>query len=124
MRLVSQGVSDTLIKLDLAKGYRVQLAAHPAQTGEAAEDPEATDSATPATGSDDPESKQVMVKILTTPTGWLRVRSEPNTSGTELAKVDPDEEFPLVDEQTDWFKIEYEDGEEGWISSQYAEKVE
>lgn len=121
VRLASTGVSDTLIKLDLPKGYKVQLSAHPAGLA-GTPDSTASDSATPT--EDGKTSAQVKVKILSTPTGWLRVRSEPSTSGSELAKVNPDEEFPVVEEQTDWYKIEYKDGEEGWISSQYAEKVE
>lgn len=122
VRLASSGVSDTLIKLDLPKGYKVQLNAHPA--GLASADPSATESGTPEAGKTTDSSAQVKVKILSTPTGWLRVRAEPSTSGSELAKVNPDEEYPLVEEQTDWYKIEYKDGEEGWISSEYAEKVE
>lgn len=119
VRLASSGVSDTLIKLDLPKGYKVQLSAHPAGM----EPTTATDSATPANGSTT-TAKEVKVKILETPTGWLRVRSEPNTSGSEVAKVNPDEQFVLVDEQTDWYKIKYEEEKTGWISSQYAEKVQ
>jgi uncharacterized protein YgiM (DUF1202 family) len=69
------------------------------------------------------QEKEPMVKILNTPTGWLRVREEASTSSKELGKVDPGEEFVLLDEKNSWYKIEYEDTE-GWISSTYAEKVE
>src|SRR3989344_4775756 len=117
VRLASSGVSDTLIKLDLPKGYKVQLSAHPA--GLEGTDATATDSATPSNGESATDSAQEKVKILETPTGWLRVRSEPSTSGSELAKVNPDEEYPLVEEKTDWYKIEYKDGMTGWISSEY-----
>lgn len=123
VRLASQGVSDTLIKLNITKGYKVQLSAHPAQLG-TAEQPEASESATPEDTTKKTDSKQVMVKILSTPTGWLRVRSEASKNGEELAKVNPDEQFPLVEEKTDWYKIEYESGKEGWVSSEYAEKVQ
>ena len=72
------------------------------------------------------EPKQEEVEILSTPTGFLRVRSEPSTAGEEVAQVEPGERFPYLDkdEDTGWFKIEYEDGEEGWISNQYAKRVE
>ena len=53
----------------------------------------------------------------------MRVREEASTSSKELGKVDPGEEFVLLDEKNSWYKIEYEDTE-GWISSTYAEKVE
>jgi hypothetical protein len=72
------------------------------------------------------EPKQEEVEILSTPTGFLRVRSEPSTAGEEIAQVEPGERYPYLDkdEDTGWFKIEYEDGEEGWISNQYAKKVD
>lgn len=65
------------------------------------------------------------VEIKETGTGWLRVRSEPSTEGEELAKVNVGEVFPYLDEkESGWYKIEYEDGEEGWVSSVYSELVE
>jgi hypothetical protein len=72
------------------------------------------------------EPKQEEVEILSTPTGFLRVRSEPSTAGEEVAQVEPGERYPYLDkdEDTGWFKIEYEDGEEGWDSNQYAKRVE
>jgi hypothetical protein len=72
------------------------------------------------------EPKQEEVEILSTPTGFLRVRSEPSTAGEEIAQVEPGERYPYLDkdEDTGWFKIEYEDGEEGWVSNQYAKKVD
>lgn len=70
------------------------------------------------------EPTRPYVKILDTPTGWLRVRMEPSTSATESAKVNPGETYPLIDEQTGWYQISYSTNKEGWISSQYAQKFE
>lgn len=65
------------------------------------------------------------VKILTTPTGWLRVRLGPSTTATEAAKLNTGETVPYLDEEENgWYKIEYEEGEEGWVSGVYAEVVE
>lgn len=64
------------------------------------------------------------VKILETPTGWLRVRVEPSVSATEAAKVKPGEEYPLLEENKDWLKIQLPDNKEGWVSVQYTQKVE
>lgn len=65
------------------------------------------------------------VKIKDTPTGWLNVRSEPSTTKKEesiVTKVDPGETFPFVEaNDTGWYKIEYEEGNMGWISAKYAE---
>ncbi|MAG59783.1 hypothetical protein CMO96_03280 [Candidatus Woesebacteria bacterium] len=71
------------------------------------------------------DGEKALVEILDTPTGFLRVRMEPTTQATESAQVDPGETFTYIEENEGgtWFKIEYEDGKEGWISATYAKKV-
>lgn len=71
------------------------------------------------------EQKQMLVKILDTPTGFLRVRQEPSTVASESGRVKPGEEYPLLDkdESAGWYKIEYGEGLEGWISATYAEII-
>ncbi len=64
------------------------------------------------------------VKILPTGVGWLRVRSEPNLSGTEVTKVDVGESFPVLSEQAGWVKIKLTDGGEGWVSADFVEKFQ
>ena len=68
--------------------------------------------------------EEAVVKILIkdTPTGWLRVRDKASTAGGEVGRVEPGEEYELLDEDNGWYKIEYEQGEQGWISGQYATK--
>jgi len=75
---------------------------------------------TPVPSTSGQVTKKVVIKE--TPTGWLRVRETPSTSAKELAKVNPKEEYPLLEEKAGWYKIEYEAGKEGWISATYAEK--
>ena len=72
------------------------------------------------------EKEPPEVQILSTPVGFLRVRSEPSTLGKEIGRAEPGKSYPLLaeDEKTGWFKIEYEEGKEGWISNQYSKKVE
>lgn len=70
------------------------------------------------------ESAGLKVKILETPTGWLRVREEPSLSASEAAKIKPGDEFPLLEEKEEWLKIQYGEDKEGWISSEYAQKQE
>ena len=62
------------------------------------------------------------VEILDTPTGWLRVRSSPTSSeNNEIAKVYPGETYAFLEvNDTGWYKIKLSDGQEGWISGQYA----
>lgn len=63
------------------------------------------------------------IRILETPTGFLRVRKEPSTASEELGRVLPGEEFTVLKEQGTWYQIPFKDNQ-GWISAQYAEKVE
>jgi len=65
------------------------------------------------------------VEILTTPTGWLKVRETASTTGTELAKVNPGDKFSYkVDGSTgSWYQIEYIPGKWGFVSSSYAKLV-
>jgi len=62
------------------------------------------------------------VRILDTPTGWLRVRDEPTLAGSESARVNPGQRFELMEEQTGWYKIKVDGQKQGWISSEYAQK--
>lgn len=87
--------------------------------------PTATPKTTPKpSGTPGTELPRPYVKILDTPTGWLRVRVEPLISATEAAKVNPGETYPLLGEQSGWYKIKYQGTSEGWIAGQYAEKFE
>lgn len=72
------------------------------------------------------EEKKYIIEILNTPTGFLRVRSEASTLAKEVGQVEPGKKYNLLgeDEKTGWFKIEYQEGKEGWVSNQYAKKVE
>jgi hypothetical protein len=85
--------------------------------------PTGTPKTTPTTGvSADPTKPYALIKD--TPTGFLRVRSDAATTSSELARVKPGEKYSILDEKSDWFNIQLEATKSGWISSQYAEKVE
>lgn len=66
------------------------------------------------------------VEILSTPTGFLRVRETASTSGTELAQVLPGEKFAYKEagSTTSWYQIEYLKGKWGFVSATYAKLVE
>lgn len=72
----------------------------------------------------DPPKPFVIIKD--TPTGFLRVREEPQTGSKELSQVQPGEKFTYSDvfENGAWFKIKYDGTNSGWVSGQYVEKVE
>jgi hypothetical protein len=62
------------------------------------------------------------ITILSTPNGFLRVRETPSTAAAEISRVETGETYPLVEEQTGWYKIKLTDGTEGWVSASYASK--
>jgi len=62
------------------------------------------------------------VEILSTPTGFLRVRSTPGISGEEVGQVSPGEVYKVLsfNAEEDWYEIEIETNKSGWISAKYA----
>jgi hypothetical protein len=62
------------------------------------------------------------VKIKETETGWLKVRESSSSSSKEVTKVKPGESYVLLDEETDWYKIDLGSSKNGWISATYASK--
>jgi uncharacterized protein YgiM (DUF1202 family) len=148
--LTSPGFQDKIIKANVQVGHRLtvnaQLASQtlitPTPTPDLSPSPSATPSSTPsptktktATSSADvitplPKTatsaavSKPYVEILTTPTGFLRVRDAASASATEIAKVNPGDKFPYFDTKSDWFQIEYVKGKKGWVSATYAKLVE
>lgn len=114
-------------KISVKEGFTIiadyQLAVDPSHKRvELRDDPTATDEAElQPTPTGEP---QQLIEINQTGTGWLRVRSEPGLGGEEVGRVEPGDQFELLDEDAGWYKIEFEQGTEGWISSQYTRKVE
>lgn len=117
------GFSRRSKKITISSGYQlhafVKLALDPGQKSQYTIQEPASQIATAAATITEPTSK---VLILDTPTGWLRVREEPTLAGSESARVNPGQQFELLEEQTGWYKIKIDSIKQGWISSQYADK--
>ncbi len=66
------------------------------------------------------------VEVKDTPTGFLRVRQEPNTSAKEVGRVKPGEKYQLLEKLSGWYQItiDLDATSSGWISAQYADKFE
>ncbi len=82
-------------------------------------------SSTPQPASSSATLTKPYVEILTTPTGWLRVRSEPNgLTDNEVARVNTGDTYPYIESNdTGWHKIEYAAGKQGWVAATYAKVV-
>ncbi len=116
------GFNKRIEKINVEAGYRVnayfKLSIDRSQEADA-DVKQATDSATKKD-----EAKAAKITIKDTSTGFLRVRSEPTVAASESARVAPGDEFELLEEKDAWYKIEYEQGKQGWVSSEYATKKE
>jgi len=73
------------------------------------------------------------IEISKTPTGFLRMRTEPGTAGEEIAELKTGSKYLYldVDAATGWYEIQYQDpapglpnGITGWVSNQYSNKIE
>jgi len=151
LTISSTGYQEKTIKSKTVKGNKliasVQLARDtslPDDDDVVAEDentesatPSASPKATPKTSpktspkaSTDDEMARPYVQIIDDP-GWVRVRTGPGTDNETVKDKDDDDllllspnQFPLVNTDSGWYQIEYETGENGWISGKYAEKYE
>ncbi len=63
---------------------------------------------------------QQNVTILSTPTGFLRVRENPSVSSAQVGEVTPGEHLEVIAQREGWYEIKLKDGKTGWISSDYA----
>ncbi len=62
------------------------------------------------------------VKVLQTPTGFLRVRDQSSLSGKEIGRVNTGDKLVLLEETNGWDRIKLPDGTEGFVSSSYVQK--
>lgn len=105
------------IQVEVHSGYQLTLEATLATTAESLAKILGSPLATPAA------TLAPKVKILSTPTGFLRVRDNPTFGAGEIGRVNPGEDLILLEEKPDWFKIRLVNNREGWISAQYAKKL-
>lgn len=62
--------------------------------------------------------------ILTTGTGWLRVRDSAGLGGNEVARVNVGQTYTVLDQSTGWIKIKVSDTVSGWVSADYVKLSE
>ncbi len=117
IKLSKEGYKEKIIRIRTVKGYKLEAVVFLAVNPEGS-----ASSALPSVSPTPNPKEKETVLILSTPTGFLRVRETPSTSAKEIARVSPDDELELISEQTGWFEVKLADGKTGFISSQYARK--
>lgn len=63
---------------------------------------------------------KVVEKTATSTADCLRVRKEADPDGTVLDLLAKGDQITVLDEQGDWVKVEFSDGEVGYVSSEYV----
>lgn len=120
VRVSASGYSPLEVTLRAVEGYELSTFVKLARVLQE-EKPETEESL-------EPEAKKTVVEIGETPVGFLRVRSEASTASNEVARVEPGKRYPYLEEKEvggkTWYKIEYEESKSGWVSGEYAKKIE
>jgi hypothetical protein len=75
----------------------------------------------PLSGASDPAKPYVIIRE--TGTGWLRVRDQASSTGSEVARVDVGTKYPYLSNLEGWYEIEYITGKTGWVSGQFADII-
>jgi len=120
LSISAAGYLDRVLDMKTYNGYKLTVIAKLAASGQKTTQEEEK------TVPEKEQPKIDYVEIISTPTGFLRVRSEPSTLASEVGQVRPGERYELVevDEKTGWFKIKLDGEKTGWVSNQYAKKIE
>jgi len=94
-------------------------------TGEIGSIPQPSPTSTSTTVAPSPTLPPIdtqTITILSTPNGFLRVRSGAGTGFGEVTRVDSGETFDLISESNGWYQIKIDETTSGWVSGQFARK--
>jgi hypothetical protein len=121
LKIAKEGYLDKVLRIRAVNGYRLEaiitLSVLP-DTSSGSAFLEASQTPTPTVVA----SPSAQITVLSTPTGFLRVREDASISSVEIGRVNPGEKYEFVEEKTGWYKIKLTDGKVGWVSSQYSTK--
>jgi hypothetical protein len=114
------GYSPRTVPFKAVSGFRTLIEAQLAGSNQTALPVAPATSPTPTPTS---ISKPYVV-IKDTPTGFLRVRSAPSSSASEVGQVKPNSTLHLLQETSGWYLIQADlsSTTSGWISASYAQK--
>jgi hypothetical protein len=113
IKIVKEGYKEKILKLKTVAGSKLEAIINLGINPDLS--PELNESSASA-------SLIKKVKILDTPTGFLRVRETDSVNSAEIATVSPGEILDFVSEKENWYQVRLADGKIGWISATYALK--
>lgn len=119
LKLSANGYNDRVLNINTFKGYTLTVHIKLSKNSEVK---------APEENENDEEQieKVTVVKILSTPTGFLRVREDSSTESLEVGRVTPDKTYKYLDKNEDstWYQIELDNGDKGWVTATYSELIE
>ncbi len=121
IKVKKDGFTEKNVRIRTPSGYKLSATVYLGVDDSFLASPSAAPKASPS-ASPTPSAAQASVKILSTPTGFLRVRTDASIGASQSGEVHPGDVLPLVGEQSGWYEIKMSNGTTGWISSQYAAK--
>lgn len=110
LSIVATGYLSSTFSVMAQKGYQLTV------VSKLGRDPNPSTIPSP---SPTPAPKKTLV-ILDTPTGFLRVRTEPAKTASEIGQVKPGADYAVLGSENGWYKIEYQGGKEGWVSGEFV----
>jgi len=122
LMISADGYDDRSFSVQVVKGHRVTVNVKLKKVGEVAGD----NMEELVTNGESGGVEKVYVEILETPIGFLRVRQEPSIESAEIGRVNPGEEYEVVEKNgaLDWFKINLPEAQKsGWVSVEYVKEV-
>jgi len=72
-----------------------------------------------------PQTRVTTVVVITVKEGSsLRVRAAPSSQGMVLGSLKNGDIRPLLEELGDWYQVEFQDGQSGWVSQKFSSKMD
>ena len=66
-----------------------------------------------------------MVVVIKVPEGSsLNVRSTPSSRGEVMGSLKRGDMRPLLEETGEWYQVELQDGQSGWVSQEFSGKMD
>jgi uncharacterized protein YgiM (DUF1202 family) len=82
--------------------------------------------ASPWASDEEPKEKEMVttVVVIKVPEGSsLNVRSAPSSQGTVVGSLKRGDMRPLMEETDEWYQLELQDGQSGWVSQKFSGKM-
>ena len=64
-----------------------------------------------------------IIEITETGAGYLRVRDAAAFNGTEITRVSPGDRFIVLDRESGWVQIQFDENSTGWVSGEYTQLI-